>query len=227
MTKKNLGRLAGVVYLLVVLTGIFNLIYVPTQLIHWNDAALTLTSIQTSEWLFRAGIVAGILSYVFFALLPLILYNLFKSVDRQWAMLMVFLAVISVPVSLFSIVAKIDILTLLSGASYLDPFTTEQLQTQVMLLLKSYYNGIGVSQLFWGLWLLPFGYLVVRSGYLPKVLGILLMFGCLGYLVFFFQHLLFPHITIPGFVKLPGSIGEIGTCLWLLIMGVKCSDEQQ
>lgn len=90
-----------------------------------------------------------------------------------------------------------------------------------MLLLKSYNNGIGIVQIFWGLWLFPFGYLVFKSNFLPKFLGILLMIGCFGYLLKFFGHSLFPNFGIPSFVTLPGSIGEIGICLWLLIMGAK------
>jgi hypothetical protein len=77
---------------------------------------------------------------------------------------------------------------------------------------------------FWGLWLLPFGYLVYKSGFLPKILGILLMAGCFGYLVNFLGGFLFPQyasIGIAKFVSLPATLGEIGTCLWLLIIGLK------
>ena len=136
---------------------------------------------------------------------------------------MVVLAVVSIPISIFNMINKVDILTLLSGAQYLDTFEIEQLHTQVMLLLKSYNNGITVVQIFWGLWLFPFGYLVFKSDFLPKIFGILLMLGCFGYLIGFFEKLLALTFNIP-FVGIPGALGEIGICLWLLIMGVK--DEQ-
>ena len=221
MSKIRIARLAGLAYLILVVTGIFNLVYVPSQLIVWGDAAITANNILNSEFLFRLGIVAGIISYISFLILPVILYKLFESVDRTYAVLMVVLAVVSVPISIFNMTNKVDILTLLSGAQYLDTFEIEQIHTRVMLLLKSYYNGISVVQIFWGLWLFPFGYLVFKSGYLPKIFGILLMMGCFSYLIKFFGHFLFPSFDIPSFVSIPGSLGEIGICLWLLVMGVK------
>jgi len=221
MTKKNTARTAGFVYLMVVLTGIFNLLYVPTQLIVFSDAATTVSNIMSNEFLFRAGIAAGVLCYVFFLILPFILFDLFKEVNRNVAVIMVILAATSVPISLFNMVTKLDVLTLLSGAQYLEALSMEQIQAQVMLLLHSYNNGIRVVQIFWGLWLFPFGYLAFKSGYIPKILGISLMLGCFGYLTFFFARIVFPEVTIPRFIGWPASFGEIGTCLWLLIMGIK------
>jgi hypothetical protein len=90
--------------------------------------------------------------------------------------------------------------------------------------LLQYDNGILLVSIFLGLWLLPFGYLVYRSGFLPKILDILLMRGCLGYLMNFTGNMLVKNYAVTGvakFVSLPASIGEIGTCLWLLIVGVK------
>ena len=221
MSRSSIARLAGLCYLILVVTGIFHLIYVPTQLIDWGDAARTVNNITNGEFLFRAGIVVGILSYIAYLILPLILYRLLESVDRTQAVVMVALAVVSVPVSLFSMVYKVDVLSVLSGAEYLNAHSSEQIHAQVMSLLKSYNNTISVVQIFWGLWLFPFGYLVFRSGFLPRVLGVLLMLGCFGYLIRFFGYHLFPDVDIPSFVRLPGSLGEIGTCLWLLIMGAR------
>jgi hypothetical protein len=93
-----------------------------------------------------------------------------------------------------------------------------------MEALTTYNHGILLVALFWGLWLLPFGYLVYRSGFLPKILGILLMLGCVGYLINLVGQTLLPHYSqlgISKYISLPASIGEIGTCLWLLIVGVK------
>ncbi len=87
--------------------------------------------------------------------------------------------------------------------------------------MDAYDNRVFVSEIFWGLWLLPFGYLVFKSGFLPKTLGVLLMLGCFSYLIDFFGRLLFPHHAVPGFVMLPASLGEIGICLWLTIMGAR------
>ena len=221
MSKNTTARLAGLFYLLVVITGIFHLLYVPSQLIQWSDPLTTINNIKSSELLFRFGIVVGVVSFVFYLILPFILFELFKVVHKKMALLMVILAVVSVPISLFNMVAKINVLTLLSDAEYLKLFSAEQIQVQVMLLLKSYNNGIAILRIFWGLWLFPFGYLAYKSGYIPRILGVSLMLGCFGYIIYFFSRLLFPEVSIPGFVGWPASFGEIGTCLWLLIMGVK------
>ena len=220
-SNKKTARIAGLIYLIIVLTGIFNLRYVPSKLIVWDDASATINNIMASESLFRLGIVTGLISYTCFIILPLVLYKLLKSVNKNHALLMVVLAVVSVPIAYNIMLYKVDILSLLSDAEYMKVFGADKLNAQVMLLLKSYNNGIGIVQIFWGLWLFPFGYLVFKSGFLPKFLGILLMIGCFGYLLKFFGHSLFPNFEIPFFVTLPGSIGEIGICLWLLIMGAK------
>jgi hypothetical protein len=221
MTKNSTARLAGFIYLLLVLSGIFYLLYVPSQYFVSGDAVSTVNNIMESQGLFRSGIAVGVLSNIFYLLLPFVLFDLFKDVNRRCAVLMVILSVVSVPFSLFNLVDKLNVLTLLSGAEYLDVLSMEQVQTQVMLLLKSYSNGIQLITIFWGLWLFPFGFLAFKSGYIPKVLGISLMLGCFGYLAFFFGKILFPEITIPSFTRWPATFGEIGTCLWLLVMGIK------
>jgi hypothetical protein len=226
MSKNTTARLAGFIYLLVVITGIFHLLYVPSQLIQWDDPISTINNIKSSELLFRAGIVVGVVSFVFYLILPFILFELFKEVNKTMAQLMLILAVVSVPISLYNMVAKINILSLLSDAEYLKTLTAEYIQAQVMLLLKSYNNGIAVVKIFWGLWLFPFGYLAYKSAHIPRVLGVSLMLGCLGYLISFSTRLLFPEVSIPGFVSWPASFGEIGSCFWLLIMGVKTNSLQ-
>lgn len=136
---------------------------------------------------------------------------------------MVVLAIVSVPISFVNMFQKLAILTLISKAEYLQIFDMGQLQAQVLLHLDYYNNGIKVLTIFWGLWLLPFGYLVFKSGFLPKILGILLMIGCFGYLINFTGNFLFTGYRETGisrWVSLPASIAEIGTCLWLLIIGI-------
>jgi len=221
MTKQHIARLAGFIYLLLVMSGIFYLVYVPSQLMVSGDASATVNNIKDSEFLFRLGIAVGVLSNVFFLVLPFILFALFKDINRNCALLMVILSTVSVPFSLFNMVDKVNILTLLSGAQYLDVLAMEQIQAQVMLLLKSYSNGIQIIQLFWGLWLFPFGLLAFKSGYVPKLFGVLLMAGCIGYLIKFFGFILYPGVEIPSFVSMPSALGEIGICFWLLIIGIK------
>jgi Domain of unknown function (DUF4386) len=222
-SNKKLARTAGLLYLIVVVGSLFSYLYVPSQTTVRGDALATANSILASESLFRLGIVTGLVNITAFLLLPFVLYKLLQKVNRDVAVLMVVLAVVSTPISLVSMRNRLDVLSLLSGADFLHAYTTEQLHTQVMLSLKASGNGFLVAELFWGLWLLPFGYLVFKSGFLPRILGILLMIGCFGYLIDVFGHLLFPAYTEAGvssYVMLLG-IGEITICLWLLIMGAR------
>jgi hypothetical protein len=224
VAKKQFARIAGALYLVVVLTGIFSLAYVPAQIYVPGDAAATVRNIMASEQLFRLGIVAGLACYTAFLLLPLALYRLLSMINKNAAVLMVAFAVASVPISFVNLLNKLDVLSLLSGAEYLQALTTQQLQTQVMLSLDAYRNGLLVLQILWGLWLLPFGFLVFKSGFLPRILGVLLMVGCFGYLIDFLGSALFPGYSdtvIASYASIPGSIGEIGICLWLLIVGVR------
>jgi hypothetical protein len=218
------ARTAGLLYLIVWAAGAFSLLYVPSQTIVGGDASATVGRIVATESLFRLGIVVELIGYAIFMLVPFALYKLLSQVNRNAAALMVSFAVVSVPISFVGALHKLDILSLLSGANALRAFTTDQLNAQVLLSLHAYGNGILVSEIFWGLWLLPFGYLVFKSGFLPRVLGILLMLGCFGYLTDFFGQALFPAYSKALFahlVRLPAAVGEAGACLWLLIMGAR------
>ncbi|MFC3652275.1 DUF4386 domain-containing protein [Dyella humi] len=215
------ARVAGLLYLLTVVTGIFSLIVVPSRVDAHGDAAMAVTNIVSNELIFRLGIASGALGYVAFLILPLALYKLLSSVNRDMAVLMVALAVACVPIYFVALANQMDILSLVDGDKYKQLFTPDQLRERVMLLMDAYNHKVFVSEIFWGLWLLPFGYLVFKSGFLPKVLGILLMMGCFSYLISYFAQIVFPHATIPSFVMLPATFGEIGICLWLLIVGVR------
>lgn len=218
------ARLAGFIYLVVIITGFYSLMYVPSQLIAWEDPGLTFRHISSSVSLFRSGIASSMLCYIAFALLPLVLYQLLKGTHKNAARLMVIFAIISVPISFMNLQSKFSVLTFVEGADYLKVFDAKQLQAQVMLLLSNYNKGILIVQVFWGLWLFPFGYLVYRSGFLPKILGVFLMLGCLGYIMNVLGRTMisdFSEYAISGYITLPASIGEIGMCLWLLIAGVK------
>lgn len=223
-SNEQTARLAGVLYLIVVLTGILSLGYVPSQINVQGDAATTLHNITASATLFRVGIVASLVCYTAFAVLPLVLYKLLCPVSRTAAALMVAFAVISVPIAVVNVVHKLDVLSLVSGAGYLRGFTADQLHARVMLSLEAYGSGILVTKIFWGLWLLPFGYLVFKSGILPRVLGVLLMLGCVGYLIDVAANVFAPSYAdtaMQSVVTLPSFLGEVGICLWMLIVGAK------
>lgn len=217
--ESKIGRAAGVLYLVVVVTGIFSLIYVPSQITVSGDTYATADNIVTHSSLFRAGIAAFLLKQVAFLLLPFVLFKLLRSVSQEIAVLMVALVAVSVPIALISLVSRLNALDILNGDLGMA-LAPDQLQFQAMLSLNAYGNGLRVTTLFWGLWLLPFGYLVIRSGFLPRILGFLLVLGGLGYVGQVFWQVLLPEKGFPDSVLLLAAVGEIGTCLWLLVMGV-------
>ena len=216
------ARTAGLLYLLLIISGIISLAYIPSQLIVRGNASQTFDNITNSEFLFRLGIVSGIITFLIYILLPLALYKLLHVVNKAYASLMVIFVLVSVPISFVNILNKFSVLKLINKPEYLEKLGETGLQTQVMLHIDNYNNGLVISQIFWGLWLLPFGYLVYKSGFLPKILGILLMAGCFGYLITFFGGFLYPDFNktiIADIVGYPATLGEFGICLWLLIMG--------
>lgn len=220
----GMARTAGLLYLIVIVSGMFGLAYVPSQFAAYGDSAATVQRIMQSPALFRWGILADLTCYVAFLLLPLALYRLLAASDRRAAMLMVAFAVASVPIGCLNEMHRMDVLSLLGNQGALQAFTATQVQVQVMQSLAAYHNGLLVLEIFWGVWLWPLGYLVFRCGFLPRVLGVLLMAGCVGYLVDFLGRLFFagyPHTSVADYATLPSAAGEIGTGLWLLLMGAR------
>ena len=223
-TNKKIARVAGALYLIVVLTGMFSLGYVPAKVNVAGDIGKTIANIVTFETLYRLGIAAGMVCYVAFLILPFVLYRLLSSTHEKVAVMMVAFAVVSVPISFLNLQHKMTVLSLLTSTNYTDTIPTDHLHALIRTSLHNYNNGIELVSIFWGLWLLPFGYLVFKSGLLPKVFGVLLMAGCFGYLVNGFGALIYPpydDTMVPSILSAPSGLGEIGICLWLLIMGAR------
>ncbi len=212
------ARVAGFLYLLVAVMGAFSILYVPSTLIVPGDATTTANNIMASESLFRLGFVSGLITQTIQILLVLVLYQLLKPVNKNHALLMVIFALVGVPIAMLNMLNQSVALLLLSSADYLTVFEAGQLQALMMLFLDLQEHGVFIASIFWGLWLLPLGYLVFKSGYIPRILGILLIIGGLGYLIDFVTFFLFPNFdaTISQFTFL----GELLLPLWLLIKGV-------
>lgn len=206
------GRTAGALYLVVVLAGMFCLAYVPTQI------GATLAEASAHSGLFRAGIAAFLVMQVAFLLVPLALYRVLADVDRRAAVLMVALAAVSVPIGLIAVTHRLEALSLLQDAD-----AGEVAQAAFAASLRRYGHGLRIASLFWGLWLLPFGWLVLRSARLPRVLGALLVLGGIGYVVSVFGGLGpgFADSALANYATLPAALGEIGSCLWLLAFGAR------
>ncbi len=224
--SKKTARIAGILYLVVVITGMVSLGYIPKQLIVWEDKVATFNNILKNESLFRLGIFSSVICYLAFIFLPLVLRELFKTVNKFVANAMVVSVLVSIPISFFNLYNKYLILDIIHQEGYLKIYSESQLQSLVMFHLNQYEYGIFIATFFWGLWLFPFGYLVYKSGFIPKVFGILLMLGCFGYIINFSGNTLFAHYQDWGISKIIGkipSVAEIGICLWLLIVGIRNS----
>ena len=214
---KNTARKAGFLYLLLAVFGAFGILYIPTLIVP-GDAAATVINIQASEALFRLSFVSGLISQTIFILLVLVLYKLLKPVNKDQAVLMVIFALVGVPIAMLGQLNQIAALLLLSDINYLTAFSADQLQAQAMFFLELSENSVFIAQIFWGLWLLPFGYLVYKSGFFPKILGILLIIGCFGYLFDFLTFFMFPNFDMT--ISEVTGMGELLILLWLLIKGV-------
>jgi hypothetical protein len=219
-STENPGRFAGLLYVLISIPGAFALIYVPSKLIVQGNATATANNIAASETLFRAGIAAQLISQILFMWVALALYDLLKGVNQRRAALMLTLIVVSIPIALLNELNAIAALILVRGADFLSIFEKTQRDALAMLFLNLHSRGFGIAAIFWGLWLLPLGLLVYRSGFLPRILGVLLMANCFSYVVTSFTSLLLPQYgKIVDRWMTPLQFGELLFMFWLLIKG--------
>jgi hypothetical protein len=217
------ARFAGALYLALMPFGFFGIIYVPSVLRVNGDAASTSRNIMASEWLFRSGTVSYLISQIILIFLVLVLYRLLKPVNKGHAVAMVVLAILAVPIASLNEVNHLAALRLLANADD-GAFTATQLQAQAMLFLDLRQDGILIALVFWGLWLVPLGLLVYKSGFLPRLLGVLLIIAGIGYIVDTVTQLLSPGLATIGQFTV---VGEILFTLWLLIRGVNAERWQE
>lgn len=212
------ARIAGFLYLLLLPLGVFGILYVPSTLIDPGDVAATSKNILANAMLFRLSIISALVIPIVNIFVVLFLYQILKPVNQKIAMLMVLFLLIAVPIAFVNELTHFAVLLLLGGAQSQTGFTVDQVQALVSLFLGLHEHGIYTAQIFWGLWLLPMGYLVARSRFLPRVIGILLIVACFGYLIDSLLFFLYPDIDfeLSSFT----FIGEPILGLWLLIKGV-------
>jgi uncharacterized protein DUF4386 len=220
-TKKT-ARIAGLLYLVNGVTGFFGIIYVPSRLIASGNAAATANNILASERLFRLGIVSELICAGEFVFLLWVLYRLLGAVNKTYAALMVILGLVFVPIMFVNTLSEIAALKLLRDADLVSTFGKSQLEAMAMLFLDLHRYGYVVGWML-GLWLFPFGLLVYRSGFLPRILGVLLIAAGFGYLANGLTPLLLPNYedVVGRIANIPLTLGEPAIILWLLVMGAK------
>ena len=225
---KKLAHIAGVLYLLVVLIGPFVLIYAPGKLFVAGDAAATAANILAHESLFRANIVAGLVGQLLFISVVLALYWMLKGVNSRLAAVMLIVILIDAPLAFLSVANEVATLSFLRDADILAVFDKPQRDAVATLLINFDRQGVFVSEMFWGLWLLPLGVLVHRSGFLPRFLGIWLFANGLAYVALSLAGLVVPqHYSTAMTIATPVLFGEVALMLWLLIKGARVLPERQ
>ncbi|MFN2138825.1 MAG: DUF4386 domain-containing protein [Candidatus Promineifilaceae bacterium] len=219
---KNTARLAGLLYL-----AHFVAFFLADNGVHYTavgplDGAVTANNMMASEWQFRAGYVSFILAALFFLLAAWALYVVMKPVNRDLALLFLLLNLAGVVVQCASLFFEWGAQVSLSDAAFLGVFSQGQRESLAVLFLTVYKTGFMIAQIFLALWVLPLGYLIIKSGFLPRILGIFLLIDCLVLLIWVFQFFLFyPGNETLGAACLAISfITEAALCLWLLMKGV-------
>jgi hypothetical protein len=215
------ARMAGFLYLIYMVTHIISDVWRDSFIV-LRDAAATASNIIAHEGLFTITVVGDLLAAALFFLAAWALYVLLKPVNKNLALLFLLLNLAGVVTQFMSAINLFAALLLMNGPDYLNVFQVDQLQSLAMFFLDLREKGFTVAQLFYGAWLFPLGYLVFKSGFLPKILGLVLMVHCFTWLSTFFQSFLFPGFVAITYVSWPlGFIAEFGLTLWLLIMGAK------
>lgn len=223
MSTKQLARVAGVLYLIVAVFGGFAHLFVRATVYLPGDAGGTAQSVVANAGLVRVGVVADLLQATVFLFVGMTLYLLLSHVSPNAARAMVILVAIATTVICLNIVFQFAALLVATDGVYASAFGAAGSNALVLLLLDIQHNGYLIAQIFFGLWLVPLGYLAYRSGMFPKALGVLLIVGAIGYLVDLLTHFLIPDLgdAISAFVVIPSAIGELWMVGYLLVKGIR------
>ncbi len=222
-TQKKTARLAGLLYLLVIIFGSFAQLYVRNSLIIPGDMVTTAQNIAQANSLFRIGFISDLLMITAFFFLPLVLHRLLHGIDRGQANLMVLSALMSSGIMALNMLNHFAIIIVTDAPYLVQGFSAEQIQGLIALFMDLHQHGYRIAQIFFGLWLFPLGYLVVKSKMIPKIIGVFLMISSASFLIDFLFYFLIPNYSpdLSALITFPTVIGEFSICLWLLIKGVR------
>ncbi|HCA79250.1 MAG TPA: DUF4386 domain-containing protein [Bacteroidetes bacterium] len=220
-SAKKTARFAGLLYLIWIVTGLYSLFYVPSQINMRDDAVTVAQNILSNEFLFRISIMNNVVNSSIWVFLVLVLYRLFKSVNGRQAKLLVALVLVQIPAVIIVEVFNVTSLMILKG-EVLKTFELGQRQDLALLFLRMTDYGVLALELYWGLWLLPLGVLAYRSSFLPRFLGVWLIINGCALVVLSFTAVLLPEYKDTVFtIPVPAMLGEVAFMLWLLIIGAK------
>jgi hypothetical protein len=232
ISQRKVAQVAGFGYLIIFITGIFSNFFVLENLIVPENAATTAANILANDWLFRIGILSFIIMVVFDVLLAWALYVLLKPVNPNLSLLSGWLRLVNSVIFGIALYNLLSVLQILGDAQYLQVFIEEQLNAQLMLSLSTFNNIWLIGLVFFGLHLFLLGYLIFKSGYVPKILGVLLIIAGTGYLIDSFANFLLANYSeykdiFLILVVVPGVIGELSFTFWLLLRGGKIPEMKE
>ncbi len=231
MPQRTAARVSGFGYLIITILAIFSEFFVRSKLVVPGDAATTVVNILANEMLFRIGICGYLIVAILDIVVALALYVLLKPVNKSLALLAAWFRLVYAVILGIALQNLLSVLQLLGGADYLAAFKTGELHAQVMLLLNAHSDGWLIGLVFFGLHCLVLGYLIFKSGYIPRILGALLVAASFGYVIDSFAHFLLPNYSdyktpFLLLVAVPAFIGELSFTFWLLFKGVKIQRTQ-
>jgi len=222
LPDKKTARFAGLLFLVMVVSGLFSEIFF-RQSLFTSDMAVTADNILHNDFLYRAGILSDIIMSLSYLLTALLLYKLLVSVNKNMALLMVLFAAAGCVLLLSNILNEFAPLYMVGAGSQTGSLSTAQLQSMAMLSYTAYGHGYMIGQVFFALWVLPLGLLIYRSKFIPKVFGVLFLIEVCGGLLSVAVHFLIPDVSIETVLLLPGTLAELGFMFWLLIRGINAS----
>ena len=218
------ARIAGAFYLITIIMGVFAEVFVRGRVVVHDDAAATATNILAHEPLYRFGLAADLIMIACYIAVTLLFYGLFKPVGRSLSLLAVFFSLVGLAVLAANSLNHLAPVVFLGSAHHLNAFEATRMQTFALISLKMHALGYSIAGVFFGIYCLLIGYLVFRSGFLPRILGVLMAIGGLSYLTDSFAIFLLPTLAarLPDIMVL-GGIAELSLCLWLMVVGVNDS----
>ena len=218
--------MAGLLFLVLVMTGIFAEFFVRQKLYVLNDHAATAQNIILNQGLFRLGFVSDLVMSTMFFVYGYMLYLIFKAVNRHVSLFLLLCVVISVAMFCQNALNQFAVLDLLTNTGYSAAFAADELQVLSSFFQNIHIKGYYVNQIFYGLYLLPLGYLIIKSSIVPKLIGVFLLLGFTGDMIDFVVYFLLPDIESIWLdnITVPADIGELSLCLWFLIKGVQRQD---
>jgi hypothetical protein len=220
--EKRLARIAGALYLLVAITAPLGLIVVPARLVVAGDPAATAALVAGHDTLLRLGMASELFHQAVEVFMVLVLYNLFKPVNRTLAQQMLVLGLVPIPMVFINVLGEVAAATAASAPAWLAAFGKPQLDALALLFMHLHAQGLQLAAVFWGLWLLPLGLLALRCGFIPKVFGWAVLASSLGYVLGSFASLIAPglasSLATPVFLL---ELGEPAMILWLVLVGAR------